>query len=202
MKARHTYLVGLGFAALYLVLAAPAAWAHCGGKHGPSHPHCSGGGQEDPVFTADSLDPDIPPVNSFSLDGEDIIVFRNAQVDFTQFEGAWAGSGAPCNHGIRIGTFSLKPKSSQNPEVAVMTSYFQSELEETDDTTMHFFTLEGVFDDPSNWPPSAGNPTSMTFSYWELYAENKKARRADCAGESPSVSDPNGPWTITVTRQP
>ena len=201
MKIRYSLTVGFGLAAACLLLAT-SAWAHCAGKHGPGHPHCSGGGQEDPVFTADSFDPDIPPVNSFSLDGEDRIVFRDAQVDFSQFEGTWQGSGAACNHGVRTGTFSLRPKSTENPAVAVLRAYFQSELE-SGNTTTHFFTFEGVFDEPGNWPPSASDPvTSLTFDYWEFYAENKKARRSDCAGESSTVPDPNGPWTITVTRQP
>ena len=63
--------------------------------------------------------------------------------------------------------------------------------------------MEGEFDEPDNWPPSGSDPeTTVTFDYWEIHAENKKAQRDDCAGESATVPDPNGPWTITVTLKP
>jgi hypothetical protein len=82
-----------------------------------------------------------------------------------------------------------------NPYTAYLTAYFQSELY-SGATKTHYLFMEGEFDEPDNWPPS--NETTVTFDYWEIYAENKKAQRDDCAGGSDLVPDPNGPWTMTV----
>lgn len=183
----------------------PLAWAHCGGNHSGSHPHCSGGGtgggDQDPVFTAESLNPDIPPVDSYSLDPGGVIVYREATVDLSQFWGTNSDSSI-CNHGVRTGTLSTRPKSSQDPDIAVVRFGFRSELDNGKEAH-HVFVMEGVFDEPLNYPPSEADPeTTLTLEYWELHAEQKKAQRSDCAGESGSIPDLDGLWTVTVTRQP
>ena len=191
--------------ACLLLLSSSLAWAHCGGNHTGNHPHCNGGGSSggdpDPVFTAESLDPDIPPIDSWSLDPGDVIVYRQATVDLSQFDGTWESGGA-CNHGIRTGTLSTRPKSSQDPDIAVLRFGFRSELESGKEAH-HIFVMEGVFDEPTNYPPSEADPeTSFTLESWEVSAEQKKAQREDCAGGSPSIPDPAGPWSVTITRQP
>ena len=44
--------------------------------------------------------------------------------------------------------------------------------------------MDGTFQDPQNWPPAPGTSSTVAFDFWEFFAENKKARRQDCAGES------------------
>lgn len=192
-------------AGLCLLFASAGVWAHCDGNHTGDHPHCTGGGTSggdpDPVFTAESLNPYIEPVDSYSLDPGDVIVYREATVDLSQFAGTWE-SGGTCDHGIRTGTLSTRPKSSQLPDIAVLQFGFRSVLESGKEAH-HVLIMEGQFDEPNNWPPSATDPeTTLTLDYWEYAAENKKGQREDCAGASPSVPDPSGPWTVTVTRKP
>jgi len=192
-----------GVAGLGLLFASYGAWAHCGGNHGVDHPHCNGGGSSggdpDPTFTVDSPDPDIPSVDSWSLDPGDVIVYRDATVDLRQFDGVWQSGGA-CNHGVPTGTLSTRRKSSQEPDVAVVRFGFRSQLKSGNDAH-HVFIMEGQFDEPLNFPPSEGDPeTTLTLDYWEYAAENKKAQKEDCAGES--LNYPDGPWTVTVTRKP
>jgi hypothetical protein len=153
----------------------------------------------DPVFTADSTDPYIPPIDSHDLGHDWAIVFRNADMDLTQFTGSW-DSGGSCNHEAPPSTIVLKPKSKKNPLVARLEFWFLSSLE-SGDIVSHLFYMEGVFDEPDNWPPlDTDDPeTTLTFNYWEVKAENKWAQRQDCAGEE---WDPSGPWTVTVTRKP
>jgi hypothetical protein len=204
MLMQSKKLFGTGLVAILAMLVTIDVWAHCGGNHTGNHPHCQGqgGGGEDPIFTAESLDPNIPAVDSYDVFQETTIVFRDAQFDLSQFEGTWDNSGGACDHGFTGGTFTIKPKSDSTPDLALLTATFQSELE-TGQVKTHVFTMEGLFDEPGNWPPSSGDPqTTITFDYWEVQAENKKAQRDDCAGESATVPDPNGPWTVAVTRQP
>jgi hypothetical protein len=197
MKPSISKLIHL-LSMLAWVSGAQTAMAHCGGNHGPGHPHCGGGGQEDPTFTASSGNPYIPAVDSYSLDGDDKIVFRHAGMDLSGFVTSWP-DGSACDHMFRTGTFTVQPKS-RAPDIAVLSYSFLSELD-SGASTMHYLVLEGVFDDPENWPPSdSDSVTTLTFESYELNAENKKARRSDCAGET--VVFPDGPWSLTVTRQP
>lgn len=188
-----------------LLLFAGQAKAHCGGNHSGNHPHCSGGGtsggDQDPMFIADSLDLGTPPVDSYSLDPGDVIVFRQATVDLTQFVGE-NESGVACNHGVRTGTLSTRPKSGELPDIAVLKFGFRSELTSGAEAH-HLLVMEGQFQEPLNYPPSAaGSEQLLSLDYWEFAAENKRAQREDCAGASSSVPDPDAPWTVTVTRKP
>ena len=206
MKAQVEIVTGTGrlrslltaiLGCLFLGMSGAALSDHKPNHGGGGNP---GGGTEDPIFTADSADPMIPPVDSYSLDRDEQIVFRTARMDLAQFGGMFDIGGA-CNHGFTDpGTLVLKPKSNQNP-AAVLEFWFQSALL-SGDTFMHRFYMEGDFEDLGNWPPSVGNPTTLTFKYWEVAAENKKAQKQDCAGESKSFPDLDGPWTVTVSRQP
>lgn len=201
MNSTNQRIVG-GMAGLWLLCIAPGAWAHCEGNHTGNHPHCQGAGQEDPVFTAESLDPDIPPIDSYSVFQETTVTFRHAQLDLSGFEGTEAGTGSPCDHGVRTGTFTIKPAADSTPDLALFTATFQSELVSGKSVT-HVLRMEGLFDEPANWPPGEADPsTTVSFDYWSVEAENNKAQRDDCAGESGSVPDPDGPWTVVVTRQP
>jgi hypothetical protein len=188
-------LILLSFA---MMVAASPAFAKPGNGNGGGNG--GGGGGPDPVFVVESTDPTILAPESYSLDRGEQIVFRDADMDLGQFDVTYQGGG-DCDHGPSHGTLVLKPKSSNNPSVAVLSFWFQAALEfgEPGDTVMHQFYMEGEFDEPDNWPPSEAYPeTTVTFDYWEIRVENKKAQRNDCAGESATVPDPNGPWTITV----
>jgi hypothetical protein len=173
----------------------PDALAKKGGNGGGN----TGGGGVDPVFTADSADPLILSGDSHSLDAGGQIVFRNAEMSLAQFKGT--DSNGECSHqNYQMGTLVLKPKSSKTPEIAVLNFWFQSSLESGDLVT-HLFTMEGGFDEQDNWPPGLDpdNPdssTTVTFDFWAVAAESRKAQRMDCAGES-SV---NLSWTVTVTQ--
>lgn len=164
------------------------SWAAKGGNGNP-------GGGEDPVFTVESSVPLIPAVDSYSLDRGGHIVFRNAEMDLSEFSGTNA-DGA-CHHGFNEGTLTLKPKSDKNPAVARLHFWFKGRLDSGALVT-HLFAMEGDFNDPGDWPPS--DTTSITFDYWEVAAENRKAQRQDCAGDHATYPDANS-WTITVTRK-
>ena len=176
------------------VSLSPGAWAHCAGNHQGNHPHCNGGGtsggDEDPVFSAEGVIMDFstdPPtefsglfaeVDSHSLDPGDVIVFRGVTVDLSAFD---ARSG--CSHGVKTGTLSTRPKSSEDPDVAVVRFGFRSELLKPGQEAHHILVMEGSF--VGNWPPLLNEVTSLEdFYYWNLEAEQKKAQRDDCAGNS------------------
>ena len=183
-----------------LALSGSAA-AHCAGNHSGTHPHCVGGGggsgPGDPVYTAESFDLGIAQIDSNSVDNETTIRFRGASLDLTDFVGTWP-DGTSCNHGLRTGGFSIFQPDAGNPYTVHLQGHFLSELDSGASKT-HIFFLEGTFDEPGNWPPSESDPgTTITLDYWEIYAENKKAQRNDCAGESATVPDPAGPWSVSI----
>lgn len=187
----------VGIASLCLSVCAVA---HCAGNHSGNHPHCVGGGggsgPGDPVYTAESADLGIAPIDSHSVDNEITIRFRGSDLDLSDFVGTWP-DGTPCNHGLRTGGFSVFQPDPGNPYTAHLTGHFLSELDGDANyaSKTHLIYMEGTFDSPGIWPPTG--TTTITFDYWEIHAENKKAQRNDCAGESASV--PDGPWSISVT---
>lgn len=176
--------------ALFMAVATFTVHAAKGGHQGGG----TGPGPNDPVFTLESTDPYIPPVDSHSVDPGGQVVFYGS-MDLSDFPGMWS-NGTPCNEGFKDGTIVIAPKSSTNPLTAELTFWFSSSLESGDSVT-YMFTMEGQFDEPDNWLPTAADPsTTVTFNSWDLQAENKKARRLDCAGTS---DFPAGPWHLTVT---
>lgn len=189
------------------LFASSTLFAHCAGNHTDNHPHCNGGGSsggdQDPIFTAAGVDlSSVPPallfsdVDSHSLDPGDVIVYRNVTMDLTGFDNL-----AGCNHGVRTGTLSTKPKSNEDPHIAVVRFGFSSFLESGKEAH-HILIMEGSFGDQYNWPPSLGNPATLhNFIYWDLAAEQKKSQRSDCSGNS-DEDGLGGGWEITVTRQP
>lgn len=182
-------------AAAFLLLTAAAAHAHHRDGHdGGGSGGDVGPGPNDPVFTVESSEPYIPLVESHSVDTHGQIVFYG-QMDLSGFEGAWDSGGACSHDGLRDGVIVIYPQSKQNPLAAELIFWFPAELESGDSVT-HLLTMQGQFDEPDNWPPTANDPvTTVTLNYWEFAAENKKAQRQDCAGES---DFPAGPWTVTV----
>ncbi len=182
-------------AAMAMVAAAATFTAHAakGGHKGGG----SGPGPNDPVFTLESTDPYIPAVDSHSVDPGGQVVFYGP-MDLSEFPGRWSNSTA-CNEGFKDGIIVIAPKSSKNPLTAELTFWFNGNLD-TGDSVTYMFTMEGQFDEPGNWPPTAADPvTTATFNSWDLQAENKKARRSDCAATS---DFPAGPWQLTVTLKP
>jgi hypothetical protein len=175
------------------------AWAHCAGNHQGSHPHCSGGGtsggDQDPVFELVSVDLGIAgPVPSHSLDPGDVIVFRGVTVDLSAFD-----TLSGCSHGYKTGTLSTRPKSNEDPDIAIVRFGFRSQLESGQEAH-HILVMEGEFRSSGNWPPALGETAILeNFYYWELAAEQKKAQRQDCAGDSISHGV-GGPWVVEVTR--
>ena len=152
---------------------------------------------DDPLFTANSEL--IQYIEPNPADNDWQIVFRHTVMDLTQFTCSYDG-GESITHEPDRGIMVLKPKSRKVPAVARLEYWFQSDLE-SGDTVTYLFFMEGVFDDPDNWPPSDTNPeTTLTFNYWEVAAENKWAQRQDCAGGSADYPDPDGSWTISVSR--
>jgi len=155
---------------------------------------------EDAVFTADS-DLIVGPIDSYSVDHDWQIVFRHTEMNLSGFTVSY-DSGVACPpHNPEKGIMVLRPKSRKNPMVARLDYWFQSELESGELVT-HLFLMEGVFDEPGNWPPSETDPvTTLTFNQWEVAAENKWAQRQDCAGGTTEEDFPDGPWIISVARQ-
>jgi hypothetical protein len=152
-----------------------------------------------PVFTVYSGGLIDPAIDSYSMGRDWQIVFRDAYMELSEFVGR-NSLGDYCNHGFRPGIIVLKPKSRKNPLIAKLEFWFHSELE-SGESAPHLFIMEGVFDEPGNWPPTEADPhTTLTFNYWEVAAENKWAQRQDCAGGTTEEEYPDGPWTVSVTR--
>ena len=190
MKPSH--IISIAAASLSLILGLDSAHAAKGGKKGGP----DGAGPNDSVYTIESLDPYIPQVDSHSVDSDGQIVYYGA-MDLSGFVGS--DSSGACDHGFNDGIIVVYPQSRKNPLAAELIFWFEGILESGDAVT-HLLTMQGQFDEPDNWPPSAGDPeTTITLNYWEFAAENRKAQRQDCAGES---DFPAGPWTVTVTLKP
>ena len=188
MKSKIHKRLALVAMLISLVLAATNVTAKKPGKPPPA---------ADPIFTADSSL--ITYIEPNPADNDWQIVFRHTIMDLTQFTFSY-NDGDSCFHTPDRGIMVLKPKSRKVPAVARLEYWFQSDLE-SGDTVTYLFFMEGVFDDPDNWPPSDTNPvTTLTFKYWEVAAENKRAQRQDCAGGSADYPDPNGSWTVNVSR--
>ena len=188
--------------AVLLTSAAGSAFAAKGGKK--NNDGDDSGGFIDAVFMVDSLAPEIPPVESNSADSKGQVVFYAGKdtvaadgMDLSEFTGGSYDNGTPCSNGWRDGTLVIYPQSSRNPGAAEVIFWYRDELESGDEVT-HLLTMQGTFDEPGNWPPSAANPvTTITLNYWEFAAENPKGQRQDCSGSS---DFPAGPWTVTVER--
>jgi hypothetical protein len=186
------------------VLAAPGG--NGGGNGGGNN---GGGGKEDEgpagiVLVVESTDPlilsSIPGPNeiqSHNVSSQGQAVFYDVFMDMSQFEGN-LDSGPICDHDIRDGILVIEPKSKSGP-VAQLLFWFNSELESLDGVT-HLFRMEGIFVDLQNWPPAPGTSTLVEFDSWMFSAENRKAQRQDCAGESPDSFGTK--WIFTVTQAP
>ena len=182
-------------AAILLAISSTAALAAKGGNGGGGN---EWSGPDDPVFTAESVSPYIPEVESHSLDDAQV-VFYHAMFGLSSFEGTLE-SGEPCFHADQTGTLVIHRESRKNPQAAELLFWFQGELE-SGDTATHSMTMLGVFDEPDHWPPTEADPVpTVTFEYWEFEAENRKAKLQDCAGSYDYSGV--GPWTVTVTRLP
>ena len=188
-------------AALIVAMAAGNANAGKGGNKDKDGD--DSGGFIDAVFIVDSSAPSIPPVASNSADSKGQIVFYAGDdtvaadgMDLSLFEGSY-DSGTPCSNGFLDGIIVIYPQSTRNPGSAELIFWYRDDLESGDEVT-HLLTMQGTFDDPTNWPPSEAKPqTTITLNYWEFAAENRKAQRQDCSGSSDFPVDP---WTVTVTR--
>jgi len=154
----------------------------------------------DPVFWAESSDPGINTgLDSHGNTGDQIVWYYDS-IDLSSFTGTWSTSGGACSPGVvSKPTLVIERKSQSDPVGAHVLIWYQSQLESGDSVT-HLMTMEGTFDEPDNWPPSVDSPTtSVTLNYWEFAAENKKAQRVDCAGDS-GIPGTAGTWTIDVSR--
>jgi hypothetical protein len=186
---------------ILMAMTATTATAAKGGNGGGGKPD---EGPAAPVLTVESSNPAIEnadtgatDIPSHGVSSQGQAVFYHVLMDMTQFAGN-LDSGPACDHGFRDGILVIEPKSSKTPAIAEVTFGFPSELDSLD-TVWHVMTMEGQFDQPENWPPAPTTSTTVTLDYWEFSAENRKAQRQDCAGESEYLSGDT--WTFTVTRQ-
>jgi hypothetical protein len=155
-----------------------------GGKGGGN---AGGGGDPEPVYTAAG---DL--INAASIDSTNLsfdeIIFRpsaNFTFDLSGFTVAGPpGSYCPGFDSDTTGTLVLSPGDSAVQDSAELRFGFQGDLSDNGNTVQHFLIMQGSKD--GDWPPTG--VTTMTFSSWELSAENKKSQRSDCEGEGDGLS--------------
>jgi hypothetical protein len=180
---------------VFMILAFDTAWGK-GGNGGNGGGGKVDEGPADPIFTAESLDLELFPVDSHSASSKGQIVFHHALMNLGYFPGT-SPSGS-CDHGEIDGLLVLQPKYAQGPFIPELLYWFDAALESGDSVT-HLLTMEGISDPSISWPPTIDNPVTLQFNYWEFGAENKKAQRQDCAGFDESDG---AVWEITVSLQP
>jgi hypothetical protein len=167
-----------------MAIASVSAEAAKGGNGGGKKDE----GQADIVVTVESTDPEIwssvPGATEIPSHGvsQGQVVFYDVTMNMEQFGGD-LDNGPSCNHGIRDGILVIESRPRTGPVVAQLLFWFNSELESGDGVT-HLLRMDGEFLAPQNWPPAPGTSSIVEFNFWEFFAENKKAQRQDCAGES------------------
>jgi hypothetical protein len=184
---------------LVTVTAEAAKGGNGGGNNGGGKDN---DGQADIVLTVESSDPAIwsayplqDEIISHDVSSQGQSVYYDVSLDMSLFAGS-LDSGPACDQGIRDGVLVIAPNPKTGPVIAELLFWFTSELESGDGVT-HLFRMDGEFTDPQNWPPAPGTSTDVMFNFWEFFAENRKAQRQDCAGES---AYPAGPWYFTVSQ--
>lgn len=184
------------FLALVLALSCStgAFAAKGGGGKGGGNAGSGDGGGETPVYTADG-DLLSNAVDSTNLSFDDIIFRPSAGFTFdlsgfTPVSGP-NGTCAPYSN-VQTGTLVLTTGDSASPGSAELRFGFQEQLT-NGKTVQHYLIMQGTMD--GNWPPTG--TTLMTFTSWEIAAENKNAQRDDCdgAGDGMSVLFGIGPAT-------
>ena len=136
---------------------------------------------ESPSVSIWPEDPSATEIPSHSVSSQGQAVFYDVMMDVGQFGGT--DTEGACDHAHRSGILVIEHKNQTNPEMAQLLFWFNAPLEDSSSAT-HLMRMDGVFLDPQNWPPSPGTDSIVEFNFWEYFAENKKARRQDCAGES------------------
>jgi hypothetical protein len=180
--------------ALIMTLVTASAAAAPGGNGGGNGGGNNSGGKEDEgpagiVVTVESTnvsiwpeDPEATEIPSHGVSSQGQAVFYDVMMDMSQFGGTDAQG--TCNHGERSGILVIEHENRTNPEMAQLLFWFNALLVESGDSATHLLRMDGVFLDSQNWPPAPGTDSIVEFNFWEFFAENKKARRQDCAGES------------------
>lgn len=175
-----------------MLLATVSAHAAPGGN-GKGGGGNNSGGKEDEgpagiVVTVESTnvaiwpeDPAATEIPSHGVSSQGQAVFYDVMMDLGQFGGT--DSSGSCEHGIKSGILVIEHENMTNPEMAQLLFWFNAPLDSGDAVT-HLLRMDGVFLDTQNWPPAPGTDSIVEYNFWEFFAENKKARRQDCAGES------------------
>ena len=188
MKLNDT--IKITTAAMAMALAFGTAHAAKGGNKGGGS---NSGGKEDEgpadiVLTVESpsvtiwpADPANTEIKSHGVSSQGQAVFYEVMMDMGQFAGT--NSSGACDHSFRNGILVIEYENQTNPEMAQLLFWFNAPLESGDSAT-HLLRMDGVFLDTQNWPPAPGTDSIVEYHFWEFFAENKKARRQDCAGES------------------
>lgn len=186
--SKKTHIAAMAALVSLIHIAAHAAPGGKGGGGGTN-----GGGKEDEgpagiVVTVESPsvpiwpeDPAATEMSSHGVSSQGQVVFYNVIMDMSQFEGT--NSGGSCSHDDRSGILVIEHANNSNPEMAQLLFWFNAPLDSGSNVT-HLLRMDGVFLDPQNWPPAPGTDSIVEYNIWEFFAENKKARRQDCAGES------------------
>lgn len=158
-----------------------------------------GAGNQNALVSLESSSPHIPYVESQSFDNKGQVVFYG-HMNLSEFEVSY-DNGELCAYDqtaedLTNGIFVIHPISSTNPGAVEMTFRFSGFLD-NDEQAAHILSMTGSFDEPPNWPPTVDDPeTTLTFEYWEMAAENRKAQRKDCSG-SRDYNVP-GSWTVYI----
>jgi hypothetical protein len=182
-----------------ILMALVTSTAHAAKKNPPKGGGGDGGGgTQNALVSLESDSPYIPYVESQSFDNKGQVVLYG-KMDLLDFEGSY-NSGISCIYELTYddltdGIFVIYPISSTNPAAVEMTFRYNGFLD-NDEQAAHILTMTGSFDEPDNWPPTVDDPeTTLTFNYWGLAAENRKAQRKDCERSYAW----GGEWTVTVS---
>ena len=179
-----------------ILMALVTSTAHAAKKNPPKGGGGDGGGgTQNALVSLESVSPYIPYVESQSFDNKGQVVLYG-KMDLLDFEGSY-NNGDTCPYNVMDGIFVIHPISSTNPAAVEMTFRYNGFLD-NDEQAAHILTMTGSFDEPDNWPPTVDDPeTTLTFNYWGLAAENRKAQRKDC--ERLYAYNSNGKWTVDVS---
>ena len=113
------------------------------------------------------------------------IIFRATQVALSGFTVFDPDNGGTCTgFGETTGTLVLEPRDDTIPDSASLRFGFQGKLSGSGSgkSVQYFLEMDGD-NDSGDWPPVNADITTLSFSNWSIYAENRKSQKSDCAGE-------------------
>ena len=176
-----------------------------GGGNGGGNAGGGKGGDPEAVYTAAGDLINADSIDSTNLNFDEIIFRPSADFtfDLSGFGVADPGGGyCPGFDSETTGTLVLAPGDSAIPDSAELRFGFQGQLSDNGKIVQHFLVMQGTLS--GDWPPT--DVTTLTFSSWELFAENRKSRRSDCQGEGDGLQviigiSPATPEITELTRR-